>query len=772
MLELFRLLGTIAVDNTAANNSLDNTTGKAEKSEGKISKAFKKIGAAVVTYFSVSAIVNFGKACITAASDVEEMENKFNVVFEGMSEEVDAWADDYATAIGRNKNNIKEYLADNQNMFVGMGMTREEGAKLSENLVTLALDLASFNNLNEDDAVNAMSKAIMGETESAKSLGAVLNDNTRALAMEQLGYTGKFDSLTEAQKMEVNYQAILNQSADAVGDCERSVDSYKGRQIQLQSALQSVKEKIGQLLLPLATLATKFGVSGVDAISKFIDKMSNADQRAQLFRDILHKLFDDEFINTLEEWVGYFKDVIGLFADDAVSTFSAKLGDVKELFSNLKAILQPFVETVLLGLINGFDNFLAVYDAIQPFISFLIDAFFDISNMILTNITPALTRINEKFQELQQYVSAVVQNVILPVISEFIAMIQDLYMENQDKIQKIGELFSVVFNRIADLVAWFVEMFKNYIYPFLLWLAETVRNNMDKVKAVFQSVFDIVGGIVDFFIALFKGDWEGMWNAILKILNGAKDLLSNLFNLIWSILKEIWNKLKDSIVSITSKLKDTVVGWFQKLKDGIQEKIQAAKDKVTEIFQKLKEAAIEHVAKLYLDAKEKFENIKKAITEPIEKAKDFVKEQLDKIKGFFSGLEFKLPDIKLPHFSLEGEFSLNPPSVPHLSVDWYAHGAVLTEPTAFGINPKNNKLMAGGEAGPEAVAPIDTLLSYIRLAVAESQLGIVETLKEILEELRELNQTLYDKFISALVDGVEVSVDNREIMRLVRKYAG
>lgn len=206
-----------------------------------------------MTYFAADKIMDFGKKCIDMASDVEEMQNKFNVVFQGMTDEVGKWADEYASAIGRNSNTIKGYLADNQNMFVGMGMTREEGAKLSEQMVSLALDLASFNNLNETDAVNALSKALMGETESAKQLGAVLNDNTRAMAMEQLGYEGKFDALTEAEKMEVNYQAVLMQSADAVGDCERSLDSYKGKTIQLQSAKENLFETIGTMLLPIMT---------------------------------------------------------------------------------------------------------------------------------------------------------------------------------------------------------------------------------------------------------------------------------------------------------------------------------------------------------------------------------------------------------------------------------------------------------------------------------------------------------------------------------------
>lgn len=215
--------------------------------------AFAKIGTAVAAAFTVQAVMNFGKVCLEAASDVEEMENKFNVVFQGMTDEVDAWASNFADSIGRNKNTIKEFLADNQNMFVGMGMTRQAGAKLSEQMVELALDLASFNNLEEAQAVNALSKALMGESEAAKTLGAVLNENTLAMAMNELGIKGRFDALSEAEKMEVRYQAILMQSTDAVGDCARSVDSFKGSQIRLKSATENLMESIGAKLLPVAT---------------------------------------------------------------------------------------------------------------------------------------------------------------------------------------------------------------------------------------------------------------------------------------------------------------------------------------------------------------------------------------------------------------------------------------------------------------------------------------------------------------------------------------
>lgn len=280
-LEIFKLFGSVFVDNTKANESLSKTEEKAGGLAKGFSNAAKKIAAVAATYLTTTAIVNFGKQCISAASDVEEMENKFSVVFGDLSDEVDQWATNYAKSIGRNKNTIKTWLADNQNMFVGMGMTREEGAKLSEQMVSLGLDLASFNNLSEPEAVEKLSKALMGETESAKSLGAVLNENTIALAQEQLGYQGKFEALTEAQKMEVRYQAILNQSQDAIGDCERSMGSYKSSVTMAQSAIESIQEKIGAFLLPVAT----------DMVARFAEAATTLSENL------------DPALETLEGWL-------------------------------------------------------------------------------------------------------------------------------------------------------------------------------------------------------------------------------------------------------------------------------------------------------------------------------------------------------------------------------------------------------------------------------------------------------------------------------------
>jgi len=129
----------------------------------------------------------------------------------------------------------------------------------------------------------------------------------------------------------------------------------------------------------------------------------------------------------------------------------------------------------------------------------------------------------------------------------------------------------------------------------------------------------------------------------------------------------------------------------------------------------------------------------------------------------------KLPDIKLPHFSI------SPPgwklgdlldgSIPSLGIDWYAKGGVMENPTVFGRN--GNNLMAGGEAGPEAIAPIDVLQGYIAQAVASQNTALVAVLQQILEAILAMDENMGGNLRDAL-EGTAFEMNHREFARLVK----
>ena len=169
----------------------------------------------------------------------------------------------------------------------------------------------------------------------------------------------------------------------------------------------------------------------------------------------------------------------------------------------------------------------------------------------------------------------------------------------------------------------------------------------------------------------------------------------------WGAISEwfagVWQSVCNWVSNAWDNLKETATNTWKNIKESITNFMTGIKNKITEIWNKIK-----------MKTAEVWEGIKSAITKPIEKAKEKISEIIDRIKEFFSGLKLELPKIKLPHFTIEGEFSLSPLRVPHLAIDWYAkaatEGAIFNTPTIIGV---------GDAAQPEMLIGQDTLRDMI-----------------------------------------------------------
>ena len=186
--------------------------------------------------------------------------------------------------------------------------------------------------------------------------------------------------------------------------------------------------------------------------------------------------------------------------------------------------------------------------------------------------------------------------------------------------------------------------------------------------------------------------------------------------------KNLWSGIKNVFSSVGS--------WFSQKFKSAKDGVMNAWSNVVSKFSSIKNSIVNA-----------FSNIKQKISQPFERARDAVKSVVDKIKGFFSNLKLSLPRIKLPHFSIAGKLSLNPPSVPKLKIDWYKDGGIMTSPTIFGVN--GNRLMAGGEAGPEAILPIDRLEGYVAGAIEKTiqttnMTGLVNAIEDLADRAIEL----------------------------------
>lgn len=614
-------------------NSLKNMAAKALGAIG--------IGLSIV---GISSAIN---DCVELSSEVEEMQNKFDVVFQGMTDEVEDWAQSYADAIGRNSNDIKTYLADQQNLLVGFGMTRQEGAELSKQMTTLALDLASFANLDEDSAVNNMTKAVMGESEAAKALGAVINDVTREQAMQTLGLSGTYDKLDQLTKMQVNYQAILAQSPDAIGDCERSLGSYRSTVISFQSKLKEIKTLIGQFFMPTFQKVISFGSKGLTVLGDGVQRISEFAESVGGAERILAVL--GATVGATLAIVNFQKIVDGIkMVGKGLSSLNVKTAAIAAAVLLVVLLIQDFIafmsgENSLIGALFdkagiGADNAReAILNAWTTVKDFLLNAW-DVISSTAQSVFGALSAWWEENGEQVKSALLAVWNAISTAARMIFGALSDWWQENGEKVL---QLFSQVWGAIKTLctVLWnalstaaravfgALQAFWDTWGSTIISVFSTIWNTL---ISLIQPFFDAMTAVVDFLSSVFAGNWSGAWNAIKDFAAAAWNGLIAILNGAWEIITTVWS----GIVSFFS-------GIFQNVWSAITEKVSAIKETIVNGFQ----SAIDWIKSLPSQAiqwgADIIDGIVSGITGAVGRIGEAAKGIADKITSF---LHFSRPD--------------------------------------------------------------------------------------------------------------------------------
>lgn len=288
--------------------------------------------------------------------------------------------------------------------------------------------------------------------------------------------------------------------------------------------------------------------------------------------------------------------------------------------------------------------------------------------------------------------------------------------------QWFGELWNTICTGIGAMVdslkAWFSNLWThlqsvwegicNVVQTAVMLLGSIIQGAIDIITLPFQMIWENCKGIV-------SSVWEGIKSVVSSAIHAVSSTISSVMGAIKNVISTVWNAISSKVSSVLNAIKTTVSTIFNAVKsvassvwNGIKFVISSVvdgiKSKVNSVFNGVKSTVTSIFNGIKSTATSVWNGIKEAIIKPVEAAKNAVKGIIDKITGFFSGMKLELPKIKLPHFKISGKLSLSPPSVPHLSIDWYKEGGILTKPTVFGMN--GSSLMAGGEAGKEAVLPL------------------------------------------------------------------
>lgn len=225
--------------------------------------------------YQLGLIAGAGIAAITksvfSAGDAQDTISKFNVIFGEVSDSTRKWADEYSNQIGRSKYATMDWLNSFQDTLVPMGLARDEAAGLSKEMVALAADLGSFNNMKTTRAVQAMQSALVGNHEAAKPLGAVFTDADLSARAAAQGYEKNFNELDKLTKMELRYQEIVAQSQDAMGDAARTAEDWNNQVQRFKGNIRDVSIAMGFNFIPRFT-------EGLIVINKFLDRIEQSEK--------------------------------------------------------------------------------------------------------------------------------------------------------------------------------------------------------------------------------------------------------------------------------------------------------------------------------------------------------------------------------------------------------------------------------------------------------------------------------------------------------------
>jgi hypothetical protein len=714
-LELFKLFGRIAVENDEANEAIDETTGRAEESESRMSGAFQKIGAAVATYFAVDKIIDFGKQVVDAAATVSAEASAFEQIMGSYSDTATEKMNQIADNTGMVATRLTPYMTSMTAKFKGLGYDIDDATDLASDGLNLAADAAAFWDMSLDDSMSHLNSFINGSYEGGEAIGLFANDTQMAQYAIQQGLvesTSAWSSLDEATKQatRLEYAQSMMEASGAVGQAAKESDQYANVQANLTEKWRQFKAQIGEPLLQ-------------NVVNPAMEKLSSlVDWASVKFKE-------------LSTWVGENKTlltvlgtVIGSVATGMIAynvaqtamTLGAKLHAAATVAEKL-AVLG--VNTAMLA--SPITWIVAGIAALIAIIVLCVKHWDEIKE--------AATKAWEKIKEVWGKVSEWFKTTVIDPIVNFFT---DLWNSMKSIWDGIKNVISVAFLFIVNLVKSYFDLItlpfrfiwencKEYVFAAWEWIKEKVSAALDKIKEVITTVWTAVKDFLTPILEAIKNAVNTAWNAIQTTIKTVMDKIK-------SVITTVWNAIKSVISTVSDTIKSVVTTAWNAIKSAIEKPLNAAKSIVSNIFN----------------------GIKTTISNVINSAKSIVQTGLNAIKGFFDKLKIKFPNIKLPHFSIKGEFSLDPPSVPKLAIDWYAKAMnapmLLTKPTIFGMNPNGN-LMGGGEAGSEVVSGASTLMNMIQSAVGAETSGLISIFSQLVSILSEYFPEIIDRMEKEIV---------------------
>lgn len=465
----------------------------------------------------------------------------------------------------------------------------------------------------------------------------------------------------------------------------------------------------------------------------------------------------DWFSNILNTLKGIFNVVLGWFG----TSWEECWNGIKTFFEGIWNGIVSFFTGILTGIQNTFTT---VFTAISTFFTTTwtnLKTFFE---GIWNGLTSFLSGAWETMKNIVQVGIMFIQELFNAAV-EILSIPFRFIWENCKEIilsawESIKTTVSTALNFIQNLITtvWnavssFFTTIWNAISSFMssVWegIKSVVSNAVNSVKNTITTVFNAISSVV-------TTVWNTIKNTISTVLTSIKGTVSSIWNTIKSTISTVVNAISTTVSSVFNTIKSTATTVWNAIKSAISTPINAAKDTVSSVVNTIKNTISNGFTAAKNTVSSIFDSIKSKISSVMNGAKSAVSNAISNIKSKFN-FSWSLPHLKLPHVSIRGKFSLNPPSVPKFSISWYKKAMnnpmILNGATIFGA--QGGKLLGGGEAGSEVVSGTNTLMKMIREAVASVFVNMTKTIQTyfdvILLNIRQSNMTLVES-VAKLVD--------------------